>query len=296
MAKSTKVAPPSPTKPKAAGAAAKATKAASAKGAGEMASSKKASAVEQTAKSEEPPAAKKPKSSNATTMPVDRRALAEQYMPYVRSIAGKVKKTVAKEIEFEDLVEYGMIGLLEAADRYDPSHGANFMTFAYYRIRGAIYDGLRGMGWMSRSEYAKARFEERANEYLAEAAMAEEAGTEPPENPFEHAVQDLASAVQGLAAVYITTLDGAEGMQIEDTSTPLAEESLGLSQARELVRDTIKKLSDQERQLLEMYYYKDMSLEQVGEKLGLSKSWTSRVHARVIEKMHRLLENSLGVT
>src|SRR5687768_1326045 len=99
---------------------------------------------------------------------LDRRALAEQYMPYVRSIAGKIKKTVAKEIEFEDLVEYGMIGLLEAADRYDPSHGANFMTFAYYRIRGAIYDGLRGMGWMSRSEYAKARFEERANEFLAE--------------------------------------------------------------------------------------------------------------------------------
>src|SRR5690606_37212658 len=116
-------------------------------------------------------APKKPKTN------LDRRQLAEQYMPYVRSIAGKVKKTVAKEIEFDDLVEYGMIGLLEAADRYDPSHGANFMTFAYYRIRGAIYDGLRGMGWMSRSEYAKARFEERANEYLAEAAMAEEAGT-----------------------------------------------------------------------------------------------------------------------
>src|SRR5512146_538672 len=68
----------------------------------------------------------------------NKRAICEQFTPYVRSIAGKVKKTVAKEIEFDDLVEYGMIGLLEAADRYDPSHGANFMTFAYYRIRGAI--------------------------------------------------------------------------------------------------------------------------------------------------------------
>ena len=137
-------------------------------------------------------------------------------MPYVRSIAGKIKKTVAKEIDFEDLVEYGMIGLLEAADRFDPDVGANFMTFAYYRIRGSIYDGLRGMGWMSRTEYAKARFEERANDYLAELAQAEEDGTEKPENPFEMAVQDLASAVQGLAAVYITTIDGTEGLQIED--------------------------------------------------------------------------------
>ncbi|MEZ0312197.1 MAG: sigma-70 family RNA polymerase sigma factor [Myxococcota bacterium] len=223
-----------------------------------------------------------------------RQVLIEKYMPYVRSIAGKIKKTVAKEIDFEDLVEYGMIGLLEAADRYDPQFGANFMTFAYYRIRGAIYDGLRGMGWMSRSEYARARFEERANEYLSQVAAAQESGTEAPANPFEHAVQDLASAVQGLAAVYITTIDGTEGLQIKDDGSPGAEENLGLEQARSLVRETIKKLSEQERQLLEMYYYKEMSLQEVGEKLGLSKSWTSRLHARVIDKLHRLLEDSLG--
>jgi RNA polymerase sigma factor for flagellar operon FliA len=149
------------------------------------------------------------------------------------------------------------------------------------------------MGWMSRSEYAKARFEERANEYLAEVAAAEEAGEKPPENPFESAVQDLAQAVQGLAAVYLTSLDGTEGLQVEDKKAG-AEEVLGLEQARGLVRETIKKLNDQERQLLEMYYYKEMSLQEVGEKLGLSKSWTSRLHARVIEKLHRLLEDALG--
>lgn len=228
----------------------------------------------------------------------DRRALAEQYIPYVRSIAGKIKKTVAKEIDFEDLVEYGMIGLLEAADRFDPRFGANFMTFAYYRIRGSIYDGLRGMGWMSRSEYAKARFEERANEYLSELAQDVDGVTQSsegaPSNSFEHAVQDLATAVQGLAAVYITTIDGTEGLQLKDDKGPGSEENLGLEQARTLVRQTIKKLSDQERQLLEMYYYNEMSLQEVGEKLGLSKSWTSRLHARVIEKLHRMLEDSLG--
>jgi RNA polymerase sigma factor FliA len=229
---------------------------------------------------------------------MDRCALAEKYTPYVRSIAGKVKKTVAKQIDFDDLVEYGMIGLLEAADRYDPAFGANFMTFAYYRIRGAIYDGLRGMGWMSRSEYARARFEEKANEYLAQQAYTEEVDeqqqTELPTNPFEHAVQDLASAVQGLAAVYITTLDGTEGLQVKDDDSPRADDRLGLTQARELVRETIRKLSEQERQLLEMYYYHEMSLQEVGERLGLSKSWTSRLHARVIDKLHRLLGDSLG--
>jgi len=256
-----------------------------------VAESKKADKADKGATKKE---TKKKTAAERSIAGLDPKEIVEKYMPYVRSIAGKIKKTVAKEIDFEDLVEYGMIGLLEAADRFDPDVGANFMTFAYYRIRGSIYDGLRGMGWMSRTEYAKARFEERANEYLAELAQAEEDGTEKPENPFEMAVQDLASAVQGLAAVYITTIDGTEGLQIEDKSTPLPEESLGLAQARELVRQTITKLSDQERQLLELYYYKEMSLQEVGEKLGLSKSWTSRLHARVIEKMHRLLEDSLG--
>lgn len=223
----------------------------------------------------------------------DKRAVAEQYMPYVRSIAGKVKKKVSPDIDYDDLVEYGVIGLLEAAERFDPSVGANFMTFAYYRIRGAIYDGLRGMGWMSRTEYAKARFEERANEYLAEVAYAEESGQEIPENPFEQAVETLTTVVQGLASVYLTSLDSAEAIQIEDNKM-LPEEALGLEQARALVRKTIAKLSDQERQLLEMYYYRDMSLQEVGEQLGLSKSWTSRLHSRVIDKLHRMLADSIG--
>ena len=262
-------------------------------------SPQKTSSGSKTAKTKKTAADTKTKKTKKTSADqsitgLDPKEIVEKYMPYVRSIAGKIKKTVAKEIDFEDLVEYGMIGLLEAADRFDPNVGANFMTFAYYRIRGSIYDGLRGMGWMSRTDYAKARFEERANDYLAELAQAEEDGTEKPENPFEMAVQDLASAVQGLAAVYITTIDGTEGLQIEDKNNPLPEEMLGLEQARDLVRQTITKLSDQERQLLELYYYKEMSLQEVGEKLGLSKSWTSRLHARVIEKMHRLLEDSLG--
>jgi RNA polymerase sigma factor FliA len=227
----------------------------------------------------------------AKKVSLSKRQLARQqvvlkYTPYVRSIAGKVKKGIAPEIDFEDLVEYGMIGLLEASDRYDPSHGANFMTFAYYRIRGAIYDGLRGMGWMSRSEYARARFEERTNQYLAQL---EEEHADLEDVAPEIAAEKLSSIVQSLAVVFITSLDAAEGLQIKDTVNPSQEERLGLEEARKLVRETIGKLNEQERVLLEMYYYKDRSLQEVGETLGLSKSWTSRLHARVLEKLQRIL-------
>ncbi|MCC6810402.1 MAG: sigma-70 family RNA polymerase sigma factor [Deltaproteobacteria bacterium] len=224
----------------------------------------------------------------------DRNAVIVQYTPYVRSIAGKIKKTLAKEIEFEDLVEYGMIGLLEAAERYDSAMGANFMTFAYYRIRGAIYDGLRGMGWMSRSEYARVRYEEKANAYLAQVSEENAADPAAPQKTEEEKAQQVVSMLQNMSAIYITNLDGMEGLQVKDENAVQADESIGNEQARIAVNRAVSKLSEQERQLLDMYYYREMSLQEVGEKLGLSKSWTSRLHARVIEKLHRLLKDELG--
>jgi RNA polymerase sigma factor for flagellar operon FliA len=239
---------------------------------------------------------------------MDRRALVELHAPYVRSIVGKIKKSVPSEISFEELYDYGIIGLLEAADRFDPSQGVAFTTYAYYRIRGAIYDGLRRMGWMSRSAYAKARFEARANAYLEEAASHPHGEGDPPadpkassppsappkdedaRHPLEVAVEDLATVVRSLAAVYITSLDAATEAKLIDESQLGPEETVGLEELRTLVRKTIRRLSPEERQLLELYYYKDKSMQQVGDQLGLSKSWTSRLHARVIDKLHRMLE------
>src|SRR5512135_235016 len=87
-----------------------------------------------------------------------------------RATAAKVKEQLPREIEFDDLVSYGTQGLLEAAERFDGKHGASFTTYAYYRVRGAIFDGLRRMGWLSRSEYARARFDERANAWFGNLA------------------------------------------------------------------------------------------------------------------------------
>jgi RNA polymerase sigma factor for flagellar operon FliA len=222
----------------------------------------------------------------------DRRALAERYAPFVRAVACKVKKKVAREIEFDDLVEYGMLGLLEAAARFDAAQGTRFLTFAYYRIRGAIYDGLRGMGWMTRVEYARARYEERASRYLAEAARAEAAGEPAPASPGDTPRAELEAAVHGLAAVYLTTLDGVEARRLAAGGVDL-EESVGLEEARALVRDGLARLPEQERRLLELYYYEELSLEEVGAALGLSKSWACRLHARAIGRMQRRLEGRL---
>lgn len=234
-----------------------------------------------------PPALKERPASIAADGKVNQQDLIDQYLPYVRSIAGKIKKSLAKEIEFDDLVEYGMVGLLEAANRFDPRFGANFMTFSYYRIRGAIYDGLRNMGWVSRNEYARFRFEERANSYLSNVADRVAVGDE--NKSAEDEVTELAEAVQNLVTIYVTSLEGIEGLQLQDVEAEPIDIKVGDVQMKKYVRDALERLPEQERTLLKMYYFKEMSLQEVGDALGLSKSWTSRLHAKAVEKLSRLL-------
>jgi RNA polymerase sigma factor FliA len=226
---------------------------------------------------------------------MSREQLAAQYMAYVRSIAGNVWKTLSKDIEFDDLVSYGMLGLFEAADRFDAKFGANFMTFAYYRIRGAIYDGLRGMGWVSRTEYARYRYEARANAYLTsqhDRELAPVGGGEKKRSD-EEEVQELADVVSGLVTIYVTALDAMEGFQIKDDRGPPVDDVLELLQSREMVATAVEKLPEQEKKLIQLYYFQELSLEEVGKHLGLSKSWTSRLHTRAIDKLGRLLKELL---
>ena len=82
----------------------------------------------------------------------DRKAILEKYGPYVRSLAATVRKQFNAQLELDELVAYGQIGLLEAAERFDAKVGANFLTFAHYRIKGAIFDGLRKMGVLRGSD------------------------------------------------------------------------------------------------------------------------------------------------
>ena len=217
-------------------------------------------------------------------------ALVEQYTPFVRSIAAKIKKTLAKNIEFDDLIAYGMAGLLEAADRYDPKYGANFMTFSYYRIRGAIYDGLRGMGWVSRTEYQKIRFEERATQYLEN--MANRAlGTSPADAGLEGSVEELAEQVSQLVTIYVTSLEGLEDMQFEDKELQAPDQRFADLQMTDHVREAISRLPEADRKLITLYYFKEMSLQEVGNELGLSKSWTSRRHAQAVDKLTRIMQD-----
>ena len=236
-----------------------------------------------------PPPSQKPKEPPAKRGPANPR-LVEDHIPFVRSIARKLKDQVPM-VEFDDLVGFGMQGLIEAAQRYDDRHGVAFTTFAYYRVRGAMFDGLRSMGWLPRSEYAKLRLEDRAQTYMQnlaarQSAQPDAANAQPKTGAgdgegVEEKVRNIAEALNGVATVFVTLLARLDDQQIQDDRAA-PHEQLERRQMAERVRRAMRKLPDKERHLIEMYYFHDQTLEQVGASMGLSKSWTSRLHARAI--------------
>ena len=92
-----------------------------------------------------------------------RNQLVEQYIPYATSIAGRVMQTLSSSVDFDDVMCNARLGLIEAAKRFDPTLNVDFKTFSYYRIKGAIYNGLRKTGWIPRALYAKIKFEQASN-------------------------------------------------------------------------------------------------------------------------------------
>jgi RNA polymerase sigma factor for flagellar operon FliA len=230
----------------------------------------------------------------------ERQKLVDANVPFVRSIASKIKDQLPREIEFDDLYNYGMQGLLEAAERYDRRHGVTFQTFAYYRVRGAMFDGLRNMGWLPRHEYARLRFEERAAAYLSnlterEAGAGAAGGELPPVINIEDEVRQVAEALGGVAAIFVTTMEGQkEKGDVATGMTPTPQADVERQERDVAVEEALKELPEKERRLLQLYYFEDRPLEEVGKIMGLSKSWSSRLHARAIELLKDALKRQVG--
>lgn len=222
---------------------------------------------------------------------VDKKALVHQYTPFVYGIARQVKKTLSPQIQLDDLVSYGVAGLLEAAERYDSRVGANFTTFSYYRVRGAIYDGLRTMGWVSRSEYQKIRFGERAHQYLENRAIRQPTGQDSRQTQ-EH-LDDLSQQLSQLVTIFVTSLNAMETDGFEDQHTTRQDSFVLERELKQHLKDAFLQMPKDDQFLITLYYFHDLSLEEVGKQMGLSKSWTSRRHAQAIERLSGLLKQQI---
>lgn len=210
-----------------------------------------------------------------------------KYGAYVRSLGVQVRKQFGSRLDLEDLCAYGNVGLLEAAERFDPKFGANFLTFAHYRIKGAIYDGLRKMGTLKGGDLSRVYVGERTTAFLQSKAD-QASGSNKSAPSADDDSREIAVAVESLAAIFAASLEGLENLQVKDESAG-PEERLEQEQLKSLVRRAVDKLAENKRRLLLAYYYEGKTLQEAGDVIGQSKSWASRLHASAIEELKELL-------
>jgi len=219
------------------------------------------------------------------------RELMEQCQGLVRSLALKIHRQVPPQVDLDDLIAYGQLGLAEAANEYDPDRGIQFSTYAYYRIRGQIFDGLSKMSWISRSRYNRIRKQQLAEQALAEDTLGDDAATT--SQSAEEDSRWLSQLAKRLAVVYLSSRsaeDDAGDDDPVDAATPTAEEVLQRRELHEKLRVLIEALPADAGQLIRATYFEDKTQQEAANELGVSKSWASRLHAKTLDRLARGLQ------
>lgn len=217
----------------------------------------------------------------------DRDALIEQHRSYARALAVKTMQSLPVTVELNDLVAYGEVGLVEAAERFDPLRGVAFHTFAHYRIKGAIHDGLREMGVYSRAGGVRVRWAGAANDIVQSAGddrqLAAEGG-----GSVDDEIAAAQSLIDTLIPVYLLSLGSDQVPEIVDRNAVSMEQIEERELAR-IVVGLLSELSEDEQQLIDALYFKHTSMTELAARMGITKSWISRLHSRAIKHLRDLL-------
>ena len=208
---------------------------------------------------------------------VNRNELVERYQSYAHALAAEFLRKVPAQVDKDDVIGYAELGLVEAANAFDPTNGVHFKTFSYYRIRGAIYDGLRKLGGLPREFYRHLKMEGAANAYLADYSTQASAVSGPAQ------YDEIKNMCGNIVSTYLLSLDvgGADPASVEHSPDQLIQ----IRELNQRLRQSVERLPEKNRRVITDYYFKDLSLEEIGKALGLSKSWVCRIHARSIEML-----------
>jgi RNA polymerase sigma factor for flagellar operon FliA len=228
-----------------------------------------------------------PEFSASPSSLVDRDQMIEQHRSYVRALAVEILHSLSKPVDLNELVAYGQVGLIEAAERYDPRRGVAFATFAHYRIKGSIYDGLREMGYLSRSQRTRQRFAAHANDLIQAAADDEQVHAEGAAT-VDDEIAAAQSLIDSLIPVYLLSLDSDKVPDLVDQHAMNMEKI----EQRELVRfvmQCVSQLSEDEQELINAIYFKHISMTLLAQQMGITKSWISRLHARAVKHLRDAL-------
>jgi len=217
----------------------------------------------------------------------DRDLLIEQYTSYVHALAAKILQKLPPGADLQELIASGYLGLVEAAEKYDPTRGVSFSTFSYYRIRGAIFDALRKSGRYPRTEARELRFHANANELLQSSVDHEHSQSE--RTSVDNDIESIEKVIDELIPVYFLSLDDSQVADQSDDRVAFNKE-LEHQDLITYTRSLIKELEVADREIIEAIYVKDQTITEVAKQRGVTKSWASRLHSRAILNLRRLMD------
>ena len=228
------------------------------------------------------------------------------YSPLVKYVAGRIGTGLPAHVEEGDLVSYGLLGLMSALERYDPSRNIKFETYAISRIKGSIIDELRAMDWVPRSVRSWARKVEasvtRLENSLMRAPTDEETaadlgiGTE----EFQEILTQISSAsivaLDEFWDVNTQTPDKVNLIDtIEDSAAPDPSQAFRVQSVKETLATAIHRLPDRERMVISLYYYEGLTLKEIGEILGVTESRVSQLHTKAILRLRGRIKEELDL-
>ena len=235
-----------------------------------------------------------------------RQMLLNKFLPLVRNVASRMAMGFPRSVELPDLVNTGVIGLIEAFRNFDPGRGVKFETYAVPRIRGAILDELRALDWVPRSTRAKSREIDKSYNIL------ENKYGRPPEKTelakhMKVTMEELHLSLDDVSGTNILSLDDIIFREDDNRQVSRIETIVDTSKINilgELEKDELRaflsiamgKLTAQEKLVIALYYYEELTLKEIGEVMSISESRVSQIHTRAVSKLRTMVQEKFALT
>lgn len=231
----------------------------------------------------------------------DRDSLIEEYIPLVKYLAQRISMKLPNHVELDDLVNSGIIGLIDAIEKFDQSRGIKFKTYAEFRIRGAIFDGLRSLDWVPRSvrkqkkmvEQSYANLEQKLGRHATDEELSADLGVGLEE--FYKILDNLKGVTMGkFVELNNNDSQGGEGDSaiafIPDSSSDDPYEEFQKHELTEILAEAIRNLPDKERYVVSLYYFDELTMKEIGTVLNITESRVSQLHTKSMLRLRDALK------
>lgn len=231
----------------------------------------------------------------------EREELIRSFLPLVKRVVHRLAGRLPAEVDIKEMLNSGIIGLVDALEKYDPRHETNFSTYAQFRIRGAILDSFRSQDWAPRSlrhkahklESAYHKLEQEYGRPAEDAEVAAELGVE------METLQKMLSEVSGVVMLSFEELGfghGEERFQADEwlpSSRPDPLNDLLDSERVEIIARALDRLPEKERLVITLYFYEELNLKEIGEIIGVTESRASQIRSRALLRLRAYLKRAL---